>query len=59
MADSWPKIRFQISNTKKCEGKGTVVPMLNEAPCLEGIWGSGDVQNSGTFSVSALDGGEW
>jgi hypothetical protein len=59
MVASWPKIRFRISNTKKAEGKGTVVPMLNEAPCHEGIWRSGEVQNSGTFSVSVLDGREW
>jgi hypothetical protein len=38
MAASWPKIRFRISNTKKGEGEGTVVPMLSEAPCHEGVW---------------------
>jgi hypothetical protein len=59
MAASRPEIRFQISSTKEGEGKGTVVPVQNETPCHEGIWRSGDVQNSGTFSVSALDGGKW
>jgi hypothetical protein len=59
MPASWPKIRFRISNTNKGEGKGTVMPVLNEAPCHEGTWRSGVVQNSGTYSVSVLDGVEW
>jgi hypothetical protein len=39
------------------QGKGKIVPMLNEAPLHEGVCGSGGI--APPFLTSALGGGDW